>query len=146
MSQHNLHVETQTQSRPRISGCDMGTSSHDQTLSRHEIPCHDNEPFYNYQPLSQHKTVCHNIELFSLDDLLSKSVATKFPCRVRAQGLLCVPGLVCHDIKILYRDINSPYSGQLYRDIELLYRDIISPCLSQLCRDIKMPSFERKSS
>ena len=34
MSQHELHVKTQTQSRPRILGRDMGTSSHDQALSQ----------------------------------------------------------------------------------------------------------------
>ena len=41
MSRHDLHVKTQTQSRPRISSRDIGTSSHDQALSRHEIPCRD---------------------------------------------------------------------------------------------------------
>ena len=33
ISRHDLHVKTQTQSRPRISGRDIGTSSHDQALS-----------------------------------------------------------------------------------------------------------------
>ena len=34
--------------------------------------CCDNKPSYNDQPLLQHKTVCHDIELFNLDDLLSR--------------------------------------------------------------------------
>ena len=32
-------------------------------------------------------------------------------------------GQLFRDLKILYRDINSPYSGQLCRNIELLCRD-----------------------
>ena len=46
-------------------------------------------------------------------------------------------------IKILYRNINSPYPSQLCRDIELLCCDTISPCLGQLYRDIKILSCNR---
>ena len=47
-------------------------------------------------------------------------------------------GQLCHDRKILCRNRNSLYLGQLYRNIELLYHDIISPCLGLLCRDLKI--------
>ena len=54
-------------------------------------------------------------------------------------------GQICHNIKILCRDRNSPYPGQLYRDLELLYRyikmlsrDRKSSQPGQLCCDIEL--------
>ena len=61
-------------------------------------------------------------------------------------GRVFCHGQLCHDIKILCCDRNSPYPGKLYRDIELLCCNIISPCLGQLCRDINILNRDIKSS
>ena len=111
MSRHDFQVKTQTRSRPRKSGHDMETSSHDQALSRHEILCCNNELPYNDQVLSQHKTVCRDIELFSLNDILSRPrnplprpnpVATQYPlsqhCQDRELEILSHQRKPCCDI------------------------------------------------
>ena len=55
MSQRDLHVKTQTQWRPRISDRNLGISSHDQALSRHEISCRNTKPLHL-------ATLCHDIK------------------------------------------------------------------------------------
>ena len=78
--------------------------------------------------------------LLCLDTTRHRIVVRASPCT--PSPVVCVRafcrGQLCRNLKILYRDRNSPYPGQLYRDIELLCRNIISSCLGQLCRDIKI--------
>ena len=58
--------------------------------------------------------------------------------RARQNLLLWLDMSRC-DLKVLCRNRNSPYPGQLYRDI-------ISPCLGQLYCDTKVLGHDRKST
>ena len=92
MSRHDLDIKTQTQSRPRMSGRDMGTSSSIQ--------------------------VWHDRDFFVATEFLYFShvlvVYVPWPGHVRAQSVvIACPGLVVYD--------RAFCRGQLCRDLKILF-------------------------
>ena len=86
--------------------------------------------------LLYHDTTRHHTVVCASFPTPSLVLCSRAFCRVQ----------LCREIKILCRNRNSPYPGQLYRDIELICHDIIFSYLGQLYRDIKILSHDRKSS
>ena len=125
MSGYDLHVSTQTQSRPKMSIRDIETSVTVQVCC-YRIPLSHLRFCRELIPVARACLSC------APSSVVGDRAPLSWPALSRP--------------KILCRDRNPPYPSQIYHDIELLCRDIISPCLRQLCRDPKILNRDRKSS